>query len=123
MIVTAVSACWAWIACATHLVCWRRLSTGKAQFSSTWSLLSLGTAALTFTYATAYTWLVFGNPDRAYWSELLGYVALVGWPVVYWSELLGYVALVGWPVVWILPGWATLYAFRIQRRNIAGGQQ
>lgn len=106
MIVTAVSACWAWIACATHLVCWRRLSTGKAQFSSTWSWLSLGTAALTFTYATAYTWLVFGNPDRAHWSELLGYVALVGWPVV-----------------WILPGWATLYAFRIQRRNIAGGHQ
>lgn len=103
MIVTVVSACWAWIACAVHLVCWRRLRAGKGQFSHTWSYLSLGTAALTFTYATAYTWLAFGNPDREAWSEMLAYVALVGWPVV-----------------WILPGWATLYAFKVQRRLAEG---
>lgn len=86
-----------------HLVCWRRLRSGKGQFSHTWSYLSLGTAALTFTYATAYTWLAFGSPDRAEWSEMLAYVALVGWPVV-----------------WILPGWATLYAFKVQRRRVEG---
>lgn len=86
-----------------HLVCWRRLRSGKGQFSHTWSYLSLGTAALTFTYATAYTWLAFGSPDREEWSEMLAYVALVGWPVV-----------------WILPGWATLYAFKVQRRRVEG---
>ena len=45
--------------------------------------MSAGTAALTFTYAAAYTWLLLGNPDRAEWSEMLAYVALVGWPVVF----------------------------------------
>lgn len=96
--VAAVAACWAWVAFAVHVSCWHKLRASTAQFSGTWGWMSLGTASITVTYAVAYTWLVFGDPDRAAWSELLGYVALVGWPVV-----------------WILPGIVTLQAIKVQR--------
>ena len=83
MIVTAVSATWAWLACVLHLVCVWRLRSSTAPFASTWMWMSAGTAALTFTYASAYTWLLLGNPDRSEWSGMLAYVAFVGWPVVF----------------------------------------
>ena len=105
MFVTAVSAFWAWAAAATHIACVVRLRGSKAPFASTWMWMSAGTAALTSCYGAAYTWLVFGSPDRATWSEMLAYVAFVGWPVVF-----------------VMPGAMTLYAYTRTRATESGGR-
>ena len=79
-VINTISACWAWIAVLAHLGVIRSLRGATAGFSQTWVWISASAAAVAFCYAAAYTWLVVGDPDRAAWSEMLAYVALIGWP-------------------------------------------
>lgn len=99
-----VSMCWAYIGSAVNVAALWELRRSESGFTETWRALAAGAAAMSFTYANCYAWLVFGSPDRAEWSEVLAYVALFGWPVV-----------------WIVPGWALWYATRSGRRMTGGG--
>ena len=82
-IINAISACWAWIGVVAHLYCIVKLRGSTARFARTWVWMSASSAGVAFCYAVAYTWLVVGDPDRAAWSEMLAYVALIGWPGVF----------------------------------------
>lgn len=98
--VPTFSMCMALAAVCAHAWAVRELHLTGRAFSGTWAAMSAMTACLAAAYFIGYAWLVFGDPDRARWSETLSYVGVITWPLV-----------------WVLPGLIVGWVARGNRRR------
>ena len=83
----------------THLWAKRELRLSAMPHAATWGAMSSAAAMLAAIYSLGYAWLLYGDVERAKWSETMQWVGLVTWPLV-----------------WVLPGamvaWVARQAYK-----------